>query len=358
MLTKVCAGKKKYHFAYGTGKRKDGKGEGELLVRGKKLKKQDVEQACECHDFLMGLCWSSPSGETVFFQATGKKLSQMLVAKMALTAKRVIGKPYDFQLPSPEEEARASALTEGDEDGDSPRNGSPAAVPAAAPPGAPPPPSAGEAARWQGRRKALEALLLAALKAQRGDTNKMRAVFTFAQAKAQAGEFHSALQALDTLEKLLRAAVAAPAAPAAPAVSAAPARAEFSVAKLGKARLEWISARTKAIGEIKRLQAALQAKYQNDPAEQTTLASAVQELELVFDELNEDLGDQLDGVLNASGAQRPVLARVAGATLAQFLSFVETDELMKLLDGNEVLPNMQVTGQVRARLQAIAEALN
>jgi hypothetical protein len=150
MLTKVCAGKKRFHFAYGTGKRKDGKGDGELLVRGKKLKKQDVEPACECNDFLLGLCWSSPDGATVFFQATGKKLSQTLVAKMALTAKRVLGKQYDFQLPSPEEEARASTLAEGDEGSDSAPDAT--TKPAAPAQGEP---SADALAAWQAAREAV-----------------------------------------------------------------------------------------------------------------------------------------------------------------------------------------------------------
>ena len=39
MLVKVYEGKKKYHFAYGTGKRKDGKGDGELVISKKKPKR-------------------------------------------------------------------------------------------------------------------------------------------------------------------------------------------------------------------------------------------------------------------------------------------------------------------------------
>jgi hypothetical protein len=144
---------------------------------------------------------------------------------------------------------------------------------------------------------------------------------------------------------------------AGPAAPAAPAPERFSLTKLSKARLEWIAARGKAVEEIKRLQAALQAEYKDQPEEQATLAAAVQELQRVFDRLNEDLGDQLDDLLNAGEAQRLVPAKVAGATLAKFLDFIETDDLMKLLDGNEVLPDMQVTAPLRARLQAIAAAL-
>src|SRR4051812_20714965 len=90
-LTKVLAsaGKKKFFFAYGTGKRKDGKGDGELAVRGKKPKKAEVEgELADCKELIEGNCWSSPDGETLFVAAKGKKISGMVVAKMALTVKR------------------------------------------------------------------------------------------------------------------------------------------------------------------------------------------------------------------------------------------------------------------------------
>ncbi len=122
MLTKVTSsgGKKKYFFAYATGKRKDGAGEGELVVSVKKLKKPDIEEELvACKDFFEGQCWTGqgPDDEkTVYFQARGKKLSSMLVTKMKLTAKSVLGKQYDFQLPSPEEEARSVSLKDDDDD--------------------------------------------------------------------------------------------------------------------------------------------------------------------------------------------------------------------------------------------------
>ena len=45
MLAKVLAseGKKEFFFAYGTGRRKDGKGDGELVVRGKKPPKAEID---------------------------------------------------------------------------------------------------------------------------------------------------------------------------------------------------------------------------------------------------------------------------------------------------------------------------
>jgi hypothetical protein len=115
-------GKKRFFFAYGTGKRTDGNGDGHLVVAAKKPKKPDVQAACACSSFIEGYCWSSIDGGTLFFTSK-TKLATPIVAKMALTAKKVVGKQYDFQVPSPEEETRGNSLQEGEE------------VPPAPPPG-------------------------------------------------------------------------------------------------------------------------------------------------------------------------------------------------------------------------------
>src|SRR5579871_1166811 len=116
MLSKLLAteGQKRYFFAYGVGKRKDGNGDGELSIRTKKPKKPDIEkELAASKDFCEGVCWTGDKPETkktVYFQGRGKNVSQALVAKMALTAKFVLGKRYDFQLPSPEQEALANQI--------------------------------------------------------------------------------------------------------------------------------------------------------------------------------------------------------------------------------------------------------
>jgi hypothetical protein len=142
MLKKVLAsaGKKTFHFAYGPGKRKDKKGEGELAVGGKKPKKAEIEaELTDSGEFYEGICWTGngpDKGETVYFQGKGKKLSAPIVTKMAKTAKSIAGRQYDFQLPSPEEEARAAQLTAGEDD--ETREAVPPAPPGAAVPPAPP----------------------------------------------------------------------------------------------------------------------------------------------------------------------------------------------------------------------------
>lgn len=71
-----------------------------------------------------------------------------------------------------------------------------------APPPPPPPPTPA-ALSYAQRLKGMMPDLTKALKEQRGDTGKMRAVAAFAQEKAAAGDHEAALKALDALKKLL-----------------------------------------------------------------------------------------------------------------------------------------------------------
>jgi hypothetical protein len=113
---KKSKGKKKYYFAYGTGKRSDGKpydGALKIGVGGPtKPKKVDVEAECACTQFFEGTCWSSGDGDTVFFRGKGKAVPPTTIAKMAITANRIASKQYDFQAPSAAEEERSETLPE------------------------------------------------------------------------------------------------------------------------------------------------------------------------------------------------------------------------------------------------------
>src|SRR5262245_50213252 len=117
MLAKVegSHGKRRFYFAFAQGKRKDGKGDGALLVGANRIKADEAEADLEkCQQSFEGTCWSTPDGETVLFQGKGKKLSPMIVAKMALAAKKETSKQYDFRVPTDEEEAAATKLAEGE----------------------------------------------------------------------------------------------------------------------------------------------------------------------------------------------------------------------------------------------------
>jgi hypothetical protein len=215
MLAKVLTsgGEKKYFFAYGTGKRKDGNGEGDLAVRATKPKKPEIEAAlAPCKEFFEGFCWTGhgpDDSKTVYFQSRGKPLSSTLVTKMKLTAKTTLGRQYDFQIASPEEAARADKLADSPSESDGGTNlasGDQEQEPEEEQEN-----DAGgqeanaDEARWNARREAIESDYLAALEKQPPNASQLRAVLGFADGKAEAGDFAKALLGLDSLEKLLQA---------------------------------------------------------------------------------------------------------------------------------------------------------
>ena len=178
-------GEKKQFFAYASGVRNDGKGDGELVIRGTRPKKAEVEGELKAgKDFLEGSCWVGKKAgeeEVVFFQGNGKKISEMTVTRMMHTARKVTGRQYDFRVPSEEEEARVAKLAEGD--------------PAAAGDDA-------ERARFEAELAALRPGVEEYLNQHRGDSDKMRAVLDFAQGKAEAGQLPAAFLALRELSSL------------------------------------------------------------------------------------------------------------------------------------------------------------
>ena len=132
---------------------------------------------------------------------------------------------------------------------------------------------------------------------------------------------------------------------------------EFSIAKLGIARVEWESVRTHATEEFKRLKNILQAEYAGDDVEQEAVTVALERLDSMITSINEELGDRLDKVLNADPPDRPKLTTAAKTVLERFVSFATSDKIMSVIDGNEYAPDMQVAAPLRAKLQEITAAL-
>jgi hypothetical protein len=132
----------------------------------------------------------------------------------------------------------------------------------------------------------------------------------------------------------------------------------LSVMKLGKARIEWGGIRTMALQDIKRLQTALKDEFQDDAEQLPQLTDCLKKLDSLLTDFNEELDNQLDAVLNAKDeGQRRSLAQTAKATMARFVQLVDKDPVVKALDGNEMIPDMQVAAPMRAKLQEIATAL-
>jgi serine/threonine protein kinase len=116
-------GQKRFHFAFGIGKRKDKNGDNELVIATrthKPVKKNIDAQLDGTHGYFEGLCWSGTGPDnlhTVYFRAKNKPLALSDLTKMIATARHVTGHVHDFQLPSEQEAVRAEQLL--DHDGDS-----------------------------------------------------------------------------------------------------------------------------------------------------------------------------------------------------------------------------------------------
>ncbi|MCI0683078.1 MAG: hypothetical protein L0Y71_13335 [Gemmataceae bacterium] len=136
-LTKVekSSGKKRFFFAYATGKRADGKGDGDLVVSTKKPKKAQLEEECEVKDFYEGFCWSNEAGEIIYLAGRGKKLSATHIAKMKLLAKKLTTRQYEFAIPTPEQEAAAEKLGTAEEGEGMPSEGEQGSAPTGQAPG-------------------------------------------------------------------------------------------------------------------------------------------------------------------------------------------------------------------------------
>src|SRR5262249_26285266 len=121
----------------------------------------------------------------------------------------------------------------------------------------------------------------------------------------------------------------------------------ISVMKLGKARIEWRTTRDDSIKSMAKLKVAFEKAYENKPKLKGEVTEALKKLDGVFATLNEDLYQQLDDVLNEANLEkREALAKTARATMKTFVTYVEEDNIMLNLDGNEILPETRITGPI------------
>jgi len=132
---------------------------------------------------------------------------------------------------------------------------------------------------------------------------------------------------------------------------------KISVMKLGKARIEWISVRDKAVADMKQLRAAIAAEFAGDGDQAQALNTALKELDRVMNNLVVSLPEELDAVLNADETARVGLIRTARETLESLNVLFATDPIVGELDGNEVLPDFLLVAPVRSKLGEISAAL-
>jgi hypothetical protein len=339
-LKRVLAsqGKKAFFFAYALGKRKDKKGDGELIIRRSKLKKAEVEAALvETPEYYEGRCWIGDrpeNAETVYFLGTGKKLSASLIPKMVKTAKLLTTRQYDFQLPSADEETRASRLSE-DTGEEVPSAAAPADEAIPPPPSAPPPPPVDGTALMR-RFNGLTAAIKVALTGP--DKERIQQLFVAIGSALKNKDFLEAQKLLDELEPLVK---------RVPTPSSTTAAKPKSFVAMQQARLRWDDTRKKVHDELVRLEQAIMDQcvaFNNRPGATTKvnlsdLKTQSQRLYTILDHLDERLIDKLDEALNAQTTDlRQEKNDEAIKIIQNYQTFVNGDPFIGVIDDNGFTP--------------------
>jgi hypothetical protein len=188
-----------------------------------------------------------------------------------------------------------------------------------------------------------------ALKGPNADDVKER--MASIKSNSDSKDFDSLAEDLDLLEALLDETPAAPVAEAAAAGG-------LSVRQLAVARLEWVKTRDLAMNEITRLCRAVGDAYRGDAAHLPKVREAITRLDGLKARLKTPLDDALDKALSENDAtRRAQYAKAAKDSLKSIRAFIDKDELMQNLDGNEILTDMRVVQPMKDRLMAIEEAL-
>ena len=158
------------------------------------------------------------------------------------------------------------------------------------------------------------------MKEQLGDTNKIRAVFAFAQGKAQSKDYAAALKSLKPLEALLQQALAA-------GQTGTAGDGALSVLEFAKRRLEWKTAQEKLSSQVADLQEAI-----IDESEESDAAAVAAKLDTISKELetrSTSLMDALDSVLNAATPEdRSKTLGTARQVATDYLNYVQSNPLL------------------------------
>ncbi|MES2846856.1 MAG: hypothetical protein V4747_17695 [Pseudomonadota bacterium] len=215
-----------------------------------------------------------------------------------------------------------------------------------------------EETKWDQIQAAVEAKVLAALKANGGDSSKIRAVWTFAQEKAEAGDFVAAMKAVTNLLPLLKDVGAHPDT-AGPQTEAAttPAneRPPVGVVAFQRSRIMWLDAKSKMKAEIDRLRATIVADGA-DEEDAAEIASGADELVAEYQQFDSRLEDVLDEITQTpEGPARTALKRQASRVITEYDS-VLSQPFFKMVDANP-FGGASVTEQARQSLRVIQKTL-
>lgn len=132
----------------------------------------------------------------------------------------------------------------------------------------------------------------------------------------------------------------------------------ISVAKLGKARVEWITVRQTAHVEVGRLKEIISEAYEGDTAAAGAISSALGRLDTAIGGFDEALETELDGLLSEEDPGKRSERAKSVKTLAEgFLNRCESDPVLAAIDGNEFDETIVVIGPMRSKLAEITSAI-
>lgn len=203
----------------------------------------------------------------------------------------------------------------------------------------PPPPGVDPAAAFNARLAALMPRVKDALAAGGDAATTLKLKVSEAGMFARKKEFDSAQSGLDEVERLLGADAGggrgggdsggAPVQPPSAPTPSAGGKVAFT-----QARLQWDSMRKRMQTELKKLEAEVLAKCQ-DETDFITIASNIKDVYSVLEFLDERLIDKLDDILNAADAdQRTQLQIEAREIVSEYADYVKTDEMLQAIDDN------------------------
>ncbi len=207
---------------------------------------------------------------------------------------------------------------------------------------APAAPSDDPAALFKQRLQAFQPAFKAAL-AQARSTDPDRAedldgLFAQMFDEAKAKKFEKALGTLDVLTRMVSAGPKARASEAPTAEPGPETKTKTGFVNYAKARLDWVSTRTKVSADLKKLEKAILEFYKDSPSFAVAKAST-RKLDSVLQNLDETLADKLDQGLNAADdAARSAINKEAAAIIDNYVKYLTTDPLVTQLDDNPFVP--------------------
>lgn len=165
----------------------------------------------------------------------------------------------------------------------------------------------------------------------------------YATEQAESGVYGNAIKAIDRLALAVQQAIGS--------------LGNVSIMKLGKARVEWLTTRNKAVSDLAGLKAIIAEEFRDDGEQAGVLAEAMKTFDQIIVTVENNLHEQLDSILNAEVNARGPLVKAAKATIAALVNTLTTDEVMLEIDGNEFDPTTKVVEPLNTKLQEISAAL-